>query len=60
MNDALPIQCPHCWEEFTIPFDASEGSARFTIDCEVCCRPMEVIIHVAADGEIDALNIEAQ
>ena len=42
MTDSLSIECPHCGETFSIAFDPSEGSAEFTIDCEVCCRPMTV------------------
>ena len=39
----LSITCPHCGEEFQISFDADEGSAEFVVDCEVCCRPFEVV-----------------
>jgi len=57
MNDALSIECPHCGETFSIAFDPSEGSAEFTIDCEVCCRPMTVAIRVNEDGELDGLDV---
>ncbi|MBI3884175.1 MAG: CPXCG motif-containing cysteine-rich protein [Opitutae bacterium] len=56
MNDALSISCPHCGEIFSLAFDVSEGSAEFTIDCEVCCRPMTVAVQVA-DGEVTGLDI---
>lgn len=57
MNDSLPISCPHCGEPFSIAFDVSEGSAQFTIDCEICCRPMQVIVGVSDDGEIESLDV---
>ncbi|MFZ5496031.1 MAG: CPXCG motif-containing cysteine-rich protein [Verrucomicrobiota bacterium] len=56
MRDSLSIRCPHCGEPFPLPFDVSEGSTRFTADCEVCCRPMLVTIVVSDDGEIESLE----
>ena len=52
MNESLSIECPHCGETFSLAFDKSEGSAEFIVDCEVCCRPMTLVVRVAA-GEID-------
>ena len=56
MHDSLPIECPHCGETFSLAFDVSEGSAEFTVDCEVCCRPMTVTVRVA-DGEIEGVEV---
>lgn len=56
MNDSLEIQCPHCGESFTLPFDPSEGSTRFVYDCYVCCRPISVAIGVNDDGEIESVD----
>lgn len=60
VTDSLTIECPHCGETFAVAFDVSEGSARFTIDCEVCCRPMQLTIGVSEDGEIDSLTVEEE
>lgn len=50
MLDERPIQCPYCWETFSILVDASEGEDQtFVYDCEVCCRPIDV--HVRIVGE---------
>lgn len=57
MNDALSIECPHCGETFSLAFDVSEGSAAFTIDCEVCCRPMTVSVRTDADGEVESVAV---
>jgi len=59
VNDALAIECPHCGETFSLAFDVSEGTAEFTIDCEVCCRPMTVAVRVE-DGEISGLDITGE
>jgi len=57
MNDALSIECPHCGETFALAFDASEGSATFTIDCEVCCRPMTVSVRIDDDGAVEGVDV---
>ncbi|MSU19322.1 MAG: CPXCG motif-containing cysteine-rich protein, partial [Lacunisphaera sp.] len=46
MHDALTLSCPHCGESFSLALDVSEGSAEFTADCEVCCRPMKVSVNI--------------
>ena len=56
MNDSLAISCPHCGESFTLALDVSEGSAEFTVDCEVCCRPMKVSVRIEG-GEIVGLDV---
>ena len=60
MNDSLSLDCPHCGETFAIAFEASEGSAEFVVDCEVCCRPMTVSVRVSDDGEIEGLDVAAE
>jgi transcription elongation factor Elf1 len=56
MNDSLTLTCPHCGESFSLALDVSEGSAEFTVDCEVCCRPMKVSVQIK-DGEIEGLDV---
>jgi len=57
MQDAISIECPHCGETFSLALDTSEGSAEFTIDCEVCCRPMTVSVRISADGELEGVDV---
>ncbi len=57
MHDAVAIECPHCGETFTLAIDASEGSAEFTVDCEVCCRPMTVSVRINDDGELEGWDV---
>jgi hypothetical protein len=51
------IQCPFCGQSFEIVLDTSIATQRFTTDCEVCCRPFEVVAE-CEPGEI--LSIEVQ
>ncbi|MDI1247271.1 MAG: CPXCG motif-containing cysteine-rich protein [Lacunisphaera sp.] len=57
MNEALRLECPHCGETFLLAFDTSEGSAEFTVDCEVCCRPMQLSVRVDDDGQIESAEV---
>lgn len=53
MNDE--VQCPFCGEpgEIAADYDPSEpGDQTFVQDCEVCCRPWNVTVHVGYDGEV--------
>ena len=49
------VACPFCGQSNEIPVDTSLSRQRFTTDCEVCCRPFEVIAECEG-GEI--LNLE--
>ncbi|HEY0863660.1 MAG TPA: CPXCG motif-containing cysteine-rich protein [Lacunisphaera sp.] len=57
MQDSISIECPHCGESFSLALDLSEGSAEFTVDCEVCCRPMTVSVRVDDDGELEGVDV---
>ena len=58
MNEFATINCPHCGEDFEIPFDPGEGNAEFVVDCEVCCRPMTVFVRVKA-GTIENVEVSS-
>jgi ribosomal protein S27E len=58
VQNFIAITCPHCGEDFETVFDPSEGGAEFIIDCEVCCRPMAVVVRVRK-GEIDSVQVNA-
>ena len=41
------IQCPSCFEYFSFTMQQDEipiASVEMDYDCEVCCRPMRVIV----------------
>ena len=47
MLEEREIQCPYCWESFTLLVDESEGEEQaFVYDCEVCCRPIDVMVSI--------------
>ena len=56
MQIAESISCPFCGQTFELVIDTSAGSQRFTTDCEVCCRPFDVVVE-CEPGEILSLEV---
>ena len=44
------FDCPCCWERISMVLDLSAGKQRYIEDCEVCCRPIELIYDTDDDG----------
>lgn len=40
------VQCPYCWQSFTILIDASVESQEYVEDCEICCRAIDFCVEV--------------
>ncbi len=57
MRDTDSIFCPFCGQENTLTLDTSVAYQKFTTDCEVCCRPFEVVAE-CEDGEVVGLSAE--
>lgn len=49
------IHCPYCGEPFTVLVDGSVAQQKYTEDCQVCCRPMIMTVHVDAN---DACHLQ--
>lgn len=45
-----PVQCPYCWERFSLLVDASIELQEYVEDCEVCCRPIDFVVAVDDQG----------
>lgn len=50
------FQCPHCWQNISMLFDASAFSQTYVEDCEVCCQPIEVSVDFDDEGELISFN----
>ncbi len=50
------IQCPYCGQSLDLTVDTSIPAQRFTTDCEVCCRPFEVVAE-CKPGEVLSLEV---
>lgn len=55
---AIELECPHCGELFSSSADTSEGDYTTVEDCQVCCRPMEVVIE-CEEGRVDSCRTSA-
>lgn len=52
MIETIAIHCPYCGEAYETTVDLSAGSQKYIEDCAVCCRPIEIALHVGEDGEL--------
>ncbi len=53
------ITCPYCLEKISVLLDTGiEGKTNIIDDCEVCCRPIDIIYEVE-DLEIVGLEYRA-
>ena len=50
-NDAA-YTCPSCFEENYVAVDPGGGRRqRYIEDCPVCCRPIEFVVTIDAEGD---------
>ena len=56
MQVSESIQCPFCGQGFELVIDTSVPTQQFTTDCEICCRPFEVVAE-CKPGEILSLDV---
>jgi len=59
MEISEPIQCPFCGRRFDLIIDTSIAVQRFTTDCEVCCRPFQVVAECEL-GEVLSLEVQGE
>lgn len=50
--DTSIISCPYCGESIELVIDTSVGEQEYIEDCEVCCRPITLLIQTDQSGEI--------
>jgi len=51
------VQCPYCWESFTLLIDGSVDQQEYVEDCEVCCRPIDFVVEI---DELDRISVQAR
>ena len=48
------VLCPYCGESVAIGLDPGGGETQeYVEDCEVCCRPMQVVVTYQPDGSAE-------
>lgn len=56
MIEETSVACPYCGANNVVEVDVSVARQQFVVDCDVCCRPMEVKMETR-DGEILSLDV---
>lgn len=51
MLPSVEIQCPYCGESIELVIDDSAGDQTYIEDCQVCCRPITVAVHLDEEGQ---------
>ena len=59
MIDEIEVQCPWCFERFTVLVE-SDTWGSLVQDCEVCCNPCELTVTRDRDGDPDVRIERAQ
>lgn len=59
MEVSEKIHCPFCGQCFELLIDTDVSNQRFTTDCEICCRPLDVIAKCGS-GEILSIDVLAE
>ena len=45
------VNCPYCGELIEIAVDSSINFQEYIEDCSVCCRPMNLGVHIDENGK---------
>jgi hypothetical protein len=51
--------CPYCNEPIELVIDCSVQSQTYTEDCQVCCRPMIVMVDVSSLSDV-SVNVKTE
>jgi len=46
---SMSVTCPYCGVSGDLIVDCTVLDQQYTEDCQVCCRPMTVRVHVSGD-----------
>lgn len=44
------LACPYCGEPVTVVVDGSVSRQEYFEDCEVCCKPMLIVVEIDDEG----------
>lgn len=57
----VDVQCPFCFEAFSVQVHPEDGEEQtFVYDCEVCCRPIDMVATCSEDGEEYSCSISTE
>ena len=47
------IACPYCGETIKILIDSSDMEQQYIEDCQVCCKPINILVSESVNGELE-------
>ena len=47
------IGCPYCGETIKILIDSSDMAQQYIEDCQVCCKPINLLVSESINGEFE-------
>lgn len=50
IEESVSVLCPYCSQSFEVLVDCSIEEQELVEDCEVCSRPVTLVIRVGEDG----------
>jgi hypothetical protein len=56
-EETVVVMCPYCAQTFEVLVDCSIDHQEYIEDCEVCSRPVSLVIDVAEDGSVSVQTI---
>ena len=57
----VDVQCPFCFENFSVTVHPEDGSEQsFVYDCEVCCRPIDMVASCYQDTDEYTCSISTE
>jgi hypothetical protein len=51
-EQTVVVQCPYCAQSFEVLVDCSIEEQEYIEDCEVCCRPVQLVVRVSQEGNV--------
>lgn len=59
VDDVVETRCPYCGDPIEFYLEA-ELEGAMVQDCEVCCRPLDLVVHHDEDGTVRVTVQRAQ
>lgn len=57
IEQSVTVSCPYCGQNFEVLVDCSIAHQEYIEDCDVCYRPVTLVVDVDGDGEVSVQTI---
>jgi hypothetical protein len=58
--ETLSAPCPYCGETIELLIDCTVESQRYIEDCQVCCRPIDMVVERRDGARLPAVTLRRQ